>query len=203
MKKFALVLFSICLIMTLVGTAAAKPKWIDTLTLDYSTLPGPFEPHEVEGALAPGYKLYYDETVDYYLLFVLELDPLPDEGMYPFYLKTAPKGPYFKYMASRGVTADADAGSWQEQMWLIINGEAPMFYLRVGHSMFGDPELLYPSVVDGLLHDWDSPDNPLYDGVYPLRINGDYFVGTYHFIGYPELDGQPMKTMIKLFFANP
>lgn len=195
MKKIGVILFSIFLIGVLAGTASAKPRWINTLTLMYPT--GVFfEFNDVEGGLAPGFKLYYDETVDYYYLWVKELDPLPDEGMYPFYLKTAPKGPYFEYWASRGVTADATADTWQAYMWKIINGEEPMFYLWVGWSFFGPPTL-YARLIDGLQY-YMSGGTVLY----ALRINGDYFVGTYHFIGYPALDGQPVRTMIKLFFAN-
>jgi hypothetical protein len=183
MKKIGAILFTACILGLLATTAAAKPRWINELTLQYSADGAPYVP--MDGALAPGFVLYYNEAVNFYYLDVLAMTPVPDAGSYAFYIKTAPKGPYFEYMASRGVTADAAPGTWQAQMWLIITAQAPMFYLKSDGTQC--------DLIDGLLKDWAGVERP-------LRINGNYFVGTYHFIGEPVLDGQAVRTMIKLFF---
>ena len=183
MKKIGIVLLTLCVLGLCIGVASAKPVWIDTLTLNYSADNG-VTWQSVDGELAPGFTLYYANAPgEFYLLDVNEIDPVPDAGSYPFYLKTAPKGPYFKYMASRGVTADAAPGTWQAQMWKIINGQEPMFYLTCDGTTC--------HLNDGLLK-WAGQ-------TAPLRINQDYFVGTYHFIG----DVGGARTYIKLFFANP
>jgi hypothetical protein len=157
---------------------AAKPRWINTLELEYYK--DAVGPYDVDGALTPGFMLYYDETVGYYSLDVKVIDPVPPEGEYEFYLKTAPKGPYFKYWEERGVYEGCE-GIWEPTMWLIINGELPMFILS--------SDGIQCDLIDGLYREALSTD-------IPLRINGDYFVGTYHFLG--DVDGE--RTMIKLFF---
>lgn len=197
-------LFTVVLMLMPLGAIQAKPKWINELELMYPISPpgtpiGDFEYQDIEGGLAPGFTLYYDESLEggyeYYYLWIKTLDPLPDEGEYPFYLTVAPKGPFLEYWAGRGVTADATEGTWNAHMWKIINGEEPMFYLTytepTGPFTFGGTYL-----IDGLMNDY-------FDIPQMLRIDGTYFVGTYKFLGYPELDGQPMKTMITLFFKNP
>ena len=185
MKKIGIVLLTLCVLGLCIGVASAKPVWIDTLTLSYSADNGATW-QSVDGSLAPGFKLYSATPIpqnEFYWLDVGTLDPIPDVGSYPFFLKTAPKGPYFKYWATRGVTADA-ALAWQVQMWKIINGQEPMFYLTCDETTC--------HLTDGLLT-WAGQPTAL------LRINKDYFVGTYHFIG----DVGGARTYIKLFFANP
>jgi hypothetical protein len=178
MKKLGVILFSIALIAVMTGTVAAKPRWINELTLQYT------DGTPVAGALAPGFMLYYEDAPnEFYYLDVATIDPPPPKGEYAFYLKTAPIGPYFEYMESRGVTADAEEGTWQAQMWLIITKQAPMFYL-VSDGQQCD-------LIDGLQYAMGDPNAP-------LRINKDYLVGTYHFLG--DVDGA--RTMIKLFFAD-
>jgi len=182
MKKLGLILFSIALIGVLAGTVAAKPRWINELTLQYDDGTGMVT---MDGALAPGFVLYYEDAPgEFYYLDVETIDPVPPVGDYAFYLKTAPIGPYFEYMASRGVTAEATPGTWEYKMWLIITKQAPMFYLRSD----GDTQC---DLIDGLQY-------AMGDTNAPLRINKDYFVGAYHFLG----DVNGARTMIKLFFAD-
>lgn len=184
MKKIGIVLLALCLLGLCIGVASAKPLWINTLTLQYSADNGATW-QIMDGSLAPGFKLFSANAPgEFYLLDVATIDPVPDVGYYAFYLKTAPKGPYFKYMASRGVTADAAAGTWQAHMWKIITGQKPMFYLKSTETQC--------DLIDGLLRDYALTEAP-------LRINKDYFVGTYHFIG----DVGGARTYIKLFFDNP
>lgn len=183
MKKLGIILFSIALICVMTGTVAAKPRWINELTLQYSDDMTTWQ--TADGALAPGFVLYYEDAPnEFYYLDVATIDPVPAEGEYAFYLKTAPIGPYFRYMASRGVTADAEPGTWQAQMWLIITKQVPMFYLKSDGQQC--------DLIDGLVKGWLGAE-------VPLRINKDYLVGTYHFLG--DVDGA--RTMIKLFFAYP
>ena len=62
------------------------------------------------------------------------------------------------------------AADWQGIMWQIINGDLPVFYLKVEAGSY--------MLVDGLsLSNWI----PLTDQ--HLRINGNYWPGVYSFTG--------------------
>lgn len=166
------------------GTVAAKPNWIEELTLNYG-YDGLTFPNPVEGALAPGFTLYYDEAVAYYYLDVNSIDPPPSSGDYDFYLQVAsPTKGFFEYWESRGVY-EGCSGTWEPYMWQIITAQEPMFILQSDGTQC--------DLIDGLQYLASS-------GVVeaPLRINGDYFVGTYQFTG--DVDGA--KTTIKLTFAT-
>ena len=118
----------------------------------------------VEGTLADSYTMNLDATVEYYYLDAVSVTsnrPLAD-GSYPFYMTTNPGAGFFAYWADRGVVAGATG--WQGLMWQIINGDAPMFYLKVEGTSF--------TLIDGLQ---GEPN--------PLRVNGGYYLGLYGFTG--------------------
>lgn len=121
----------------------------------------------VEGDLANGYAMNLDALVDYYYLDaenVISNRPLGD-GSYPFFMTGNPGAAFFAYWAERGVVEGAT--DWQALMWPIINGDAPMFYLKVEGSTL--------TLIDGLQ---GAPN--------PLRVNGGYYPGLYTFTGVVE-----------------
>ncbi|MEL7637979.1 MAG: Ig-like domain-containing protein, partial [Anaerolineaceae bacterium] len=76
-----------------------------------------------------------------------------------------PGAEFFAYWAERGVVEGATG--WQGLMWQIINGDAPMFELKVEGTSF--------TLIDGLQGDPN-----------PLRVNGGYYPGLYAFSGVVE-----------------
>lgn len=126
---------------------------------------------EIFGNLAGGYIMGIDPLLPFEYLDASEVisnRPLLD-GLFPFYLETGalPDG-FLAYWAGNGVFEGATG--WQGVMWEIINGNQPMFYLKVS----GDGTTF--DLVDGLQY--------LMTGIeYPVRINGDYPIGTYQFTG--------------------
>ncbi|MEL7626572.1 MAG: Ig-like domain-containing protein [Anaerolineaceae bacterium] len=121
----------------------------------------------VPGTFAGGFEMPLNTSEPYYYFGVSSITatrPLAD-GSYPFYLTANPGAEFFVYWASRGVVAGATG--WQGQMWNIINGDAPMFYLDVVGTTY--------SLIDGLQ---GAPNL--------LRINGDYLPGAYAFTGVVE-----------------
>jgi parallel beta-helix repeat protein len=95
---------------------------------------------------------------------------LTDSGMEDTYT-------YLEYWASKGVDETAEVGSWQELMYDIITGVEPFFYIRATGSAGAQTYEL----IDAFQY-LNSPEaNRVYN---PVRINGDYFLGTYKFTGY-------------------
>ena len=128
---------------------------------------------EVPGLLGQGYTMSLDPLHEFHYLDVtgLTASPLLDDSQYPFYLDAwnVPEG-FFEYWAARGVVDGAS--EWQGIMWEIINGREPIFYLEVSA---GGTEF---SLVDGL--QFLASGGSLTD---PLRVSGDYPLGTYSFGG--------------------
>ena len=86
-----------------------------------------------------------------------------------FYLTSYPSG-YLAYWAAKGVDASATPGTWEAQMWKIINGDAPRFYiLNQGQEL---------SLIDGLFRDAHE-----YGYMTSYRIYGDLPNGLYRFSG--------------------
>jgi hypothetical protein len=82
---------------------------------------------------------------------------------------------WFAYWADKGVTAGAGSGTWQEVMWPIINGNAPILYINYDGSDY--------QLIDGLVYQYAS-------AMVPLRISGDYPEWNYSFNGRVEsIDG--------------
>jgi len=129
----------------------------------------------VDGALAVGYKIDLDTAVEYYYLDVFNLivNRSLADSLYPFYLDTTSlPTAFYTYWEARGVTESA-SGGWEEIMWDIITGTAPMFYLKVDGTSY--------DLVDGL--QYLASGGTLEE---PLRINGDYWPGIYTFSGVVE-----------------
>ena len=90
------------------------------------------------------------------------------DGLYPFTLsQTGLPANFFTYWAANGVTGTATG--WQGTMWQIINGNLPMFYLKVSSAGTAF------DLIDGLQHAGGSD--------VALRVSGDYPLGTYTFNG--------------------
>lgn len=108
-----------------------------------------------------------------------------EDGDYPFHLDelTVPDG-FFDYWADKGVVADTSG--WQGQMWEIINGRAPMFYLRIEN---GEQDL-----IDGLSYLMNGPTT-----TDRLKVNGDYPLGHYTFEGM--VDGN--YVIVDITFTRP
>jgi hypothetical protein len=133
----------------------------------------------VPGDLASGFSMALDPDVvypEYYYLTVEDVLSNRDlaEGLHPFFVDTVPdETAWFAWWNAKGVNAGAALGTWQAQMWKIINKLEPIFYLKVEKS----GEVFSYRLVDGL--QWDFFSNEKYlqvDGTYPL---GDYtFTGT-------------------------
>jgi len=113
------------------------------------------------------FKLKLDPNIPWYYIDVMSLKPLKpiDDGFYGFYITSHPDG-YFEYWATRGVVFGALG--WQGAMWDIINGNSPIFYLKVDGTTY--------MVVDGLQY-------ALGLGYQHLRVDGTYLLGTYSFTG--------------------
>jgi len=132
----------------------------DPLTLETTATPIP-------GSLANGFTMVLDPAVEWYYFdtdTITSNRPLAD-GSYPFFMTGNPGAEFFAYWAERGVVEGADG--WQALMWPIINGDAPMFYLKVEGTTF--------TLIDGLQGDPN-----------PLRIDGSYYPGLYGFTGVVE-----------------
>jgi hypothetical protein len=94
------------------------------------------------------------------------------DGYYGFFLdETTVPSTFFTYWASRGVISGATG--WQGIMWDIINGNLPMFFLVVDGSDY--------SLIDGMQYiaSFGAIKSP-------LRVSGDYPLGTYNFTGTVE-----------------
>ncbi len=122
------------------------------------------------GNLTAGYSMVLDlvNTYEYLDIATMTATPALADGMHAFYFDAfrAPDG-FWDYWAVKGVVDGATG--WQGLMWSIISGDAPMFYLNAASGVY--------SLVDGFQYQFDST-------IAPLRVNGDYPLGTYHFGGY-------------------
>jgi len=121
----------------------------------------------VPGSYASGFVMQLDPAVEYYYLDTNNITsnrPLAD-GLYPFLISSHPAD-FFDYWAARGVVSGATG--WQGQMWQIINGNAPFFYLKVEGTNY--------TLLDGLQYAMGNTSAV-------LRINGSYLLGDYRFSG--------------------
>ncbi len=170
-------------------TIDTSPLTLTQLTLRQSLDKAVWTP--VVGDLASGYTMPLDPAQDWYYLDVAELTAshMLADGHYGFLVEQAelPTG-WLEYWAAKGVTADA-AEPWQQQMWLIINGEAPIFYLRVAGAAY--------MLVDGLGYSLGQADDY-------LRVNGDYPLGAYAYIGSIwDVLGNDVMVTAEMAFIGP
>jgi parallel beta-helix repeat protein len=125
----------------------------------------------VDGDINGGYTYGLDPALAYQFLDAgtTTVNNTLVDGNYGFYLDetTVPAG-FFAYWDAKGVNASAAVGTWQEWMWQIINGNQPMFYLKVAGAEY--------TLLDGLSLDFFS--NETF-----LRVSGDYPLGSYSFFG--------------------
>ena len=136
---------------------------LSTVTLQASTsIPGPPWDYLVSGDIGGGYAMCITSAVDNYFLDINTLISSPalaTDLLNPFTLNTASlPSDWWSYWAAKGVI-DGSTG-WQGQMWQIINGWSPFFYIK--YSSGTDYKL-----VDGLQY-W------LYGGEPVLTVPGDY-----------------------------
>jgi hypothetical protein len=131
-----------------------------------------------------------DATYDYTYLNVFSMTtnvPLLIDNMNEFFVDTYPEG-WFDYWAAKGVIEGA--GSWQAVMWEIINGNAPIFYLKYeGRNWL---------LVDGLQYQ-------IGQGEQNLRVSGDYLLGDYTYTGTILSDEGAVSELvtIPLTFLEP
>ena len=148
---------------------------------------------DAPGSLSGGFTMQIDPGETYYYLDVDSLvvnRPLAND-LYPFYLDTASlPADFYTYWEARGVTASA-SGGWEEIMWDIINGDVPMFFLKVESTSY--------DLVDGLQYVASGGTLEA-----PLRVNGDYPLGTYSFEGVVEDEsGCPDDIVVAITFISP
>jgi len=155
---------------------SATPRLLKQLKLMYST-DGTVWTH-VPGNQVSDFKLKLDPEVDYYYLDIMSLKPMDpiSNDRYEFFVESYPDG-FFEYWATRGVVSGASG--WQAIMWEIINGNAPIFYLDVDGTDY--------MLIDGLQSLAGLGDQP-------LRVNGDYYLGTYAYTG--NVDGNEITVQI-------
>lgn len=130
---------------------------------------------DVYGNLDNGYTMVLSGTEgEEIYLDVESFTASPDlkPGDYPFYLDPVrvPTN-FWAYWEDEGVDENAEVGTWQALMWQIINGDLPIFYLRV--SSTGS------QLIDGLALQTQGE-------VMPARVSGDYPLHTYNFGGQVE-----------------
>jgi len=131
----------------------------------------------VPGDLTDSFTMTLNPTQEWYYLNVANLVANRDlkVGYHPFFVQSVPnQTDWFAFWADKGVTAEADPDTWQSWMWQIINGDQPIFYLKVDDTGGGQSFML----VDGLIKDT----SPTHDDTY-LRVNGTYLPGKYTFTG--------------------
>jgi minor extracellular serine protease Vpr len=143
----------------------------------------------VPGNFADGFVMPIDPAVLYYYLDTdnLVVNRPIEDGSYPFYLDQAalPAG-YLTYWAGKGVVSGATG--WQGVMYQIITGAQPMFYLKVAGTSY--------DLIDGFQF-------LIGEGENPLRVNGEYPLGTYTFTGeVADEYGYTDDVMVDITFTN-
>ena len=192
MKRIGLLLLAITVMS---ATCLGAVPVLTSLDLEETTLYGP-----LGGSLVAGYEMHLDGHdhvaglppgwVDYrhdadYQIDILGATTNVDlrPGQYGFFLTGSPAD-LFAYWDAKGVHAGAAPLSWQEFMWWIINGLAPMVYIEVD-------ALQNFTLLDGL--QWG------FFGVrQPMAVPGDYPGGTYDLVGRIQSDDGDWSVPITL-----
>jgi hypothetical protein len=143
---------------------------VHDITLVHSTDQTTWDP--VAGDFATKFELCVDAMEQYHYLDVAAvsstLNPLATSVMNEFFLNTTSlPGDFYTYWNDKGVNISA-VGGWEEIMWNIISGNAPMFYMEYDGTDY--------ILIDGLQFQAGAVKNA-------LRISGDYPAGTYTFTG--------------------
>ncbi len=127
----------------------------------------------LSGDLATGYSICIDPQNQYYYLDLQSIavsNGLQPGNLNGFKVDTTNLPPtWWSYWAGRGVNGSSgNQFPWQDMMWQIIHGLAPIFYI---YETAGDPML-----VDGLVFQLTSQ-------ITPLRLSGDYPQWNYSYRG--------------------
>jgi hypothetical protein len=148
------------------ASVSATPRFLKQLKLMSSTDLVAWS--HVPGNEISDFKLKIDPKMPWYYLDVMSLKPLNpiDNGLYGFTVAAPYPDGYFAYWASRSVVSGAVG--WQGIMWQIINGNLPIFYLKVDGTDY--------MLVDGLQY-------AAFGVEQPLRVDGTYLTGTYSYVG--------------------
>ncbi|MCB0804910.1 MAG: hypothetical protein KDC05_03875, partial [Bacteroidales bacterium] len=188
------------------NTAFPCPEISDDVTLYFNPLPvvssvsmqartdatGPPWNYLVSGDLTEGYSMCIVPAVTNYYLDVNTLFSSPalqDGILNPFYLNGIYPQSFFDYWALKGVDGGGPYGDWRDQMWLIINGNAPFFYIKLSG---GDYKL-----VDGLMYH-------LYGNEPVLTVPGDYPANAYSYSGtVTDVNGcESIPFLVDMDFKN-
>lgn len=131
----------------------------------------------LEGDLCSGYKMPLALSNPYEYIDVDTLvGSIENDGDYPFLLdEDRVPADFYEYWADKGVVAGETEFAWQAQMWRIISGQEPMFYLSVTGTDY--------HLIDGFSFLMDGTTES-------LKVNGDYPLGHYTFEG--TVDGNYM-----------
>jgi len=147
----------------------------------------------VPGSYEEGFALLMDPLEAYYYLDAdnLVVNGTLTDGMYPFFLDTTalPAG-FEAYWVGKGVVSGATG--WQGVMFEIISGNQPMFFLKVsGAGTAFD-------LIDGLqyLASGGTTEDP-------LRVSGDYPIGTYSFFGEVSDANGDAEVAVDITFLAP
>jgi hypothetical protein len=151
----------------------------------------------VSGNMDEGFRLsLLDVTSNWYYLTLGSgtVTNIPIKaGYYPFYLISYPTG-FFTYWDGRGVNASAIAGTWQAEMWKIINGMDPLLYVYSDGA--GDF-----SLIDGLQRNMNPASTALF------RVDETYLVGNYivsgNVIGTNDVASNPVSIKITFDDGKP
>jgi hypothetical protein len=161
-----------------------------TLLADVGTAPSTWLV-PVGGTFSTGFDICIDPMVDnpeYYFLDINTLTssaPLKLNTLNGFNIdETNVPANWFDYWAAKGVTAGAGSGTWQEVMWPIINGNAPILYINYTGTDY--------QLIDGLMYQYAS-------AMLPLRISGDYPEWNYSFNGRVESVDGCMSSFFDVF----
>ena len=193
MQKIVRVSVAVAFILAIgtIGFANATPRLLKECNMVYWTSADPTF-YGVAGNQVSGFKLTLNGNTDpdfWYYLNIKFIKPDMPPGVYMFYLTPPPATDtaFWNYWAAKDVTmahflahvnSPPPTWPWQSWMWLIIHGttlpgggfyQVPMFGLR--SDGVGNYELR-----DGLVHFASG-----FTQESPLRLNGDYPLGTYTF----------------------
>ena len=151
-------------------TVLEKPDVVD-LFIDKSENREVWE--MIEGDYQTGFTMeLVPEVEEYYLttnvMSSFNIPVAPD--YYAFYVSEQP-AEVFTYWDAYGVNENAQPGTMEAHLWLIINGQEPQFYLRLT-----DEDIMGHMLVDGLVRDYFGQDDY-------LRVKGDYPAGDYSYVG--------------------
>ncbi|MFA5108398.1 MAG: hypothetical protein WC492_02605 [Candidatus Micrarchaeia archaeon] len=146
--------------------SGVKPR-IDEVELVYATDEAATPSTVVSGDIGSGYALDIDPNTEYYYLNISSMGtniPLK-QGSYGFYVRNHATNFFTYWNDEMGVNASPIDDGWRVQMWEIINGRQPTFYLYIDSQN-------RTSLVDALRRD-------IGHGDHLLRLDGIYPPGTY------------------------